>query len=413
MEKRLAYLSGAPRVSTHPEAEASGARSHVLGMLGAFEQLGWTVERFIVGDRVPQTWIGGGSQRAISKTFTRRLIADVVRIVLGLVNARRARSFGGRVDLVYERFGAFQALGSACRQDGTPWVLETNGPLFYEAKVERKSLALSPLARRMERKAYRDCDILVCISETLKEIIVEYCGVSADKVVVIPNGVDTTFFDPHRYEPRRLFSGFTVGFVGNLYAWAGLDLLFEAVADLHRTGLEIHTVIVGDGMMRQRWEDQVRKLGITEQVVFTGRVPRPMVPPFIAGFDVGYSGQVALQLGKMYHSPLKIYEYMSMAKPAIASGFPDAQRVIHDGVDGFLFVPGDKESLKEGLRRACDAHEDLAQMGETARTKVVAHHSWAARAGSLLGAIDRLQATRGASLLSARGSTPLRETSVS
>ena len=34
---RLGYLSGAPRVSTHPQAEATGARSHMLGMLGAFE----------------------------------------------------------------------------------------------------------------------------------------------------------------------------------------------------------------------------------------------------------------------------------------------------------------------------------------------------------------------------------------
>jgi glycosyltransferase involved in cell wall biosynthesis len=414
VEKRLAYLSGAPRVSTHPEAEASGARSHVLGILEAFEQLGWTVERFIVGDRVPQTWIASGSQRAVSKTLARRVAADAVRIVLGWVNARRARrSFYGRVNLLYERFGAFQALGSGCRQDGTPWVLETNGPLFYEAKVERMSLALSALARHMERRAYHECDLLVCITDTLKEIIVDSCGVSADKVVVVPNGVDTAFFDPARYEPRRLFSGFTVGFVGNLYTWAGLDLLFEAVAELRHAGLEINTVIVGDGMMRQRWEDQVLKLGIADSVRFTGRLVRAVVPPYIAGFDVGYSGQVALQLGKMYHSPLKIYEYMSMAKPAIASAFQDAQRVIHDGTDGFLFAPGDKESLKEALRRAYNARDTLEHMGAAARAKVVAHHSWTARTRSLLGAIDRLQAARRSSLPPDGGSASLGETPTS
>jgi glycosyltransferase involved in cell wall biosynthesis len=402
-EKRLVYLSGAPRVSTRPEAEASGARSHILGILGAFEQLGWRVERYIVGDGVPPTWVASGSQQAFSKTLARRLAADVMRMVLGLVNARRARkSFRGRVDLIYERFGAFQALGSTWQRDGTPWVLETNGPLFYEAKVERKSLVLTGIARRMERAAYRQCDLLVCISEALKEIIIDSCGISAEKVVVIPNGVDTLFFDPAWYQPKRLFPGFTVGFVGNLYAWAGLDLLFEAVAELRHAGLEINTVVVGDGMMRQCWEDQVRRLGLGEHVAFTGRVARPVVPSYIAGFDVGYSGQVAMQIGEMYHSPLKMYEYMAMAKPAIASAFRDAQRVIHDGIDGFLFVPGDKESLKDALRGAYGGRETLEGMGAAARAEVVAHHSWTSRACSLLREIDRLQGLRRTPLLARR-----------
>ncbi len=51
----------------------------------------------------------------------------------------------------------------------------------------------------------------------------------------------------------------------------------------------------------------------------------------------------------MYHSPLKLYEYMAMAKPVVASAFEDAQRVIRDRETGFLFQPGDKEDLKRTL----------------------------------------------------------------
>ena len=142
------------------------------------EQLGWSVERFVVGDQVPRAWTGPGSQHAISKSFVRRLAADLMRLALGRLNARRARRLlRGRVDLVYERFGAFQALGAGCRKDGIPWILETNGPLFYEARIERKSLVLSGLARRLERAAYQQCDLLVCISHQLREIIIDLCGV--------------------------------------------------------------------------------------------------------------------------------------------------------------------------------------------------------------------------------------------
>jgi glycosyltransferase involved in cell wall biosynthesis len=392
---RLGYLSGSPRVSTDPEAEASGARAHILGVSEAFEQLGWSVERFVVGDQVPRAWTGPGSQQAISKSFVRRLAADLMRLALGRLNARRARRLlRGRVDLVYERFGAFQALGAGCRKDGIPWILETNGPLFYEARVERKSLVLSGLARRLERAAYQQCDLLVCISHQLREIIIDLCGVPSAKTVVVPNGVDTSFFDPARYQPKRPFSGFTIGFIGNLYAWAGLDLLFEAVAELHQAGVDVNIVVVGDGLMRQRLEAQVEELALAEHVLFAGRLPRPAVPPYIAGFDIGYSGQVKLQIGEMYHSPLKIYEYMAMAKPVVASAFEDARAVIADGTTGFLFVPGDKEGLKEAVRRAVAAGPELERMGRMARADVVAHHSWTARVRMLLAEVERVLSSR-------------------
>ena len=396
MPVRLAYLSGAPRVSTRPSAEATGARSHVLGMLGAFERQGWDIKRFIVGDRLPPTWTASGSQRAMSATFARRLTADIVRLVVGQVNARRARTeLQGKVDLVYERFGAFQALGAAFRRDGIPWILETNGPLFYEAKVERRSLVLSGIARRLELAAYRECDLLVCISDELKRIIVEACDVPSSKVLVVPNGVDAAFFDPRKYQPTRRFEDFTVGFVGNLYPWAGLDLLFEAVADLRADGLPVSIMVVGDGMLMAHLKEKAQTLGIAQFVAFTGRLAREEVPSYILGSEIGYSGQTALQIGTMYHSPLKIYEYMAMSRPVLASAFADALRVIREGETGFLFLPSDGQSLKAALRKAYAARSEIRAMGDRARADVVAHHSWTARVRPLVTAVDRLLSPAG------------------
>jgi glycosyltransferase involved in cell wall biosynthesis len=244
----------------------------------------------------------------------------------------------------------------------------------------------------MESKAYHECDLLLCVTQALKEIVVEAFGISAEKVVVIPNGVDTAFFDPARYQPKRLFPTLTVGFVGNLYIWSGVDLLIQAIAELRSEGMSISAVVVGDGVMRSEWEALAQQLGIMQHVAFTGRVSRDLVPTYIAGFDVGYSGQRALQLGHMYHSPLKIYEYMSMAKPVIASAFQDAQDALRDGIDGFLFIPSDKESLKQALRRASVSQDALGGMGEAARIQALKFHSWTARISSLMRAVDQLTA---------------------
>jgi glycosyltransferase involved in cell wall biosynthesis len=96
----------------------------------------------------------------------------------------------------------------------------------------------------------------------------------------------------------------------------------------------------------------------------------------------------------MYHSPLKIYEYMAMAKPVVASAFEDARSTINHGVTGFLFAPGDKASLKEALCQCVSARPELIRMGQLARADVMAHHSWTARVRLLLTEVERVLQTR-------------------
>ncbi len=134
----LGYLSGAPRVSTRPEAMLSGPRSHVLGVMRALENLGWNVKPFIVGDRVPLQWVAGKhTGRQLHPGWIRRLAADLLRLVMGIGNGWRARRELGEVDWVYERIGAFQALGWWFRRRGIPWILETNAILHVEAAQDR------------------------------------------------------------------------------------------------------------------------------------------------------------------------------------------------------------------------------------------------------------------------------------
>lgn len=395
--RRLYYLSGSPRVSTHPHAETSGARSHMLGVIKGFEQLGWDVSRFIVGDHVPGKWTRSGSQRAISGSYPRRLAADVVRWIMGRINARRAnRMSPPSIDWVYERFGAFQSLGRGFQRLGVPWILETNGIIYKEAKHVRKSMALSGLARSLEVKAYRECDVLVCVSEQLKAMICEEVRIPADKVVVTPNGVDTEFYDPGRFRATRLTNDFVVGFVGNLYAWAGVDLLLDAIHELRHEGFPVATVIVGDGMLRSELEERAAFLGVGPHVTFVGRQPRDLVPNYTLGFDVGYSGQTPKQMGTMYGSPIKIYEYLALGKPVIASAYEDARAVIKDGVNGFLFEPASLDGLKQAIVRAYHARAALPSEAERIREGVVSRHSWKARIAGMIEEVELLLRTRGA-----------------
>ncbi|MBV6624856.1 MAG: glycosyltransferase family 4 protein [Rivularia sp. (in: Bacteria)] len=390
MSPRLGFLAAAPRISTHPDAEMSGPRSRILGIIKGFKALNWQVQTFIVGDKVPQNWSAKGSGEAISKGFLRTLAVDLVRLCLSVINSWKSwRELGRKVDVVYEYAATLQCLGWIFQRQGIPWILQAEALLFYEAKAERKALVLDGIAKWMEIQAYKKCDVLACVSETLKDILVRDYDIQPDKIIIVNNAVDIDFLNPELHEPKRVFSSFTVGFVGSLYAWSGLNLLLEVIAELRNTGLDISLVVVGDGAMKAAWENLAETLGISENVAFIGRVPWQEVPQYIAGCDVGFSGQIQLQMGEMYLSPMKLYEYMSMAKPVVASAFEDAKRLVDDKT-GFLFQPGEKDDLKRALLSAFSQQAALPEMGQLARTEIVNHHSWNSRVQVLVKGTEQI-----------------------
>lgn len=391
MNKKLGFLAAAPRISTRLDAEMSGPRSRILGLIQGFESWQWSVIPYIVGDKTPRRWSAKGSGAAISKGYFRTLAVDLVRLGLSGLNSWRSwQELGTEVDWVYEYAATLQCLGWIFQKQGIPWILQVEALLYYEAKTERKALILDGIARRLELWSYRQCDVIACVSATLKEILVEEIGIDPEKIVLVPNGVDLEFLNPSLHKPKRLFANFTIGFVGSLYQWAGLDLLLEVIHELQTEGCEIFLAIVGDGEMEHIWSAQARELGLEEQVKFVGRVPWQEVPQYIAGCDLGYSGQIQLQMGKMYLSPMKLYEYMSMAKPVVASSFEDAKRLVVEEETGFLFKPGDKQSLKQALIKAIAAKDRLPEMGRQARKEIEANHSWTNRVKVLIDQSERI-----------------------
>lgn len=396
MKKRLGFISAAPRISTRPETQVPGPRTRVLGLIKGFEALDWEVKPFIMGDRVPQKLIASVPEKATNGKFFPTLAADIARLILSTVNTQKSwQELGSQVDWAFEFAATLQSLGWNFKRNGIPWIVHTEGILYQESKAERKSIVLSGIARQLEMRTYRECDALVCVSETLKELLVRESGVPPEKVVVIPNGVDTDMFDPGRYKPKRLFPGFTIGFVGGLYMWQAVDLLLEALHDLRLEGMDLSLVVVGDGIMYETWRAQAQSLGIDSNVTFVGRVPWLEVPQYITGFDVCYTGQVEIQqVGKMYHSPLKLYEYMAMAKPVVASAFEDAKRMLQEGKTGFLFEPSNQEDLKRALTRAYKLKEQLPLIGQQAREVVLTQHSWVARVKTMIAGLEQILANK-------------------
>lgn len=387
--KSLVYLSGAPRVSTRPEAIGGGPRTHILGAIRGFEKLGWTVHKYIVGDMVPLSWITEPENK-IFDSLLKRCSADILRAFLGLTHGIRSSLIFGKIDIdwAYERYGSYQALGWWHQRRGVPWVLETNDLYYINAVKDRKTVATAIILREFERWAYYKCDVIVCVSDALAKLIHETFAIPQSKIVVIPNGVDEDQINPQKATAKRFFDVFTIGFVGQLYGWQKLDLLIETLSDLSKENLHCSLVVVGDGPKRKEWEELVSTFNLKRHVCFVGQVPPNEVINYIAGFDVGYAGAAPLFAGDMYLSPLKLYEYAAMGKPILASDYPDARSLLKDGVPVYLFEPGNKESLKHAIKRAHAEHSLWKSLGNRIRGAVVKHHSWQARIGEAIPQIE-------------------------
>jgi glycosyltransferase involved in cell wall biosynthesis len=382
--RRLGYLSGAPRVSTRADAELAGPRAHVLGVIAGFEAAGWTVDRFIVGDRAPAVVTRNG-ERLVRRGWATTLAADGARLVLRQRSASAAyAALGARVDWVYERFALFQALGAPFARRGIPWILETNALLTDEARRERSSVVLHRTARQLERAAYQACSVLVTVSDALANRVVEAMGVPREKIVVVPNGVDVERFDPARVAARSLGPGFHIVFAGALAPWQGLDTLLRALVDVPAVA-----IIAGDGPARPGLEALASELGLGARARFLGHVAPDDVPALLAGAQVCFVGHTDRgNSADTFRSPLKLYEYLAMGKPVISSAVPDAVAAIAEGKTGFLFEAGDVASLASAVRAAMAA--PLDSMGAAARRDAVMCHSWQARVREMIGRVEAM-----------------------
>jgi glycosyltransferase involved in cell wall biosynthesis len=386
---KLLYLSGAPNVSTHDSAKAGGPRSHILGVIDGFKSNGWEVQEYIFGNSFQKNIENRDVHQSLSSNILIRIVADLFRIALGIYNSRKALRLHPSVDLMYERLAAFQMIGYLYKKrKGVTWVLETNSVISFEAKKDRKGLFFSSWCRYFENKAYHNCDYLICVTDELKDMILQHFNVDPKKILVIPNGVNTGRFDPAKYQHVQKNTDFTVGFVGILLAWCGVDTLINAVHLLKEKGFRVNAVIVGDGLMMDEWQMLAHDLGVAKEVAFLGHKNWNEIPGFIKTLDVCYSGQVPTKSGKMYHSPLKIYEYLSMGKPVIGSDFQDAKNTIKDGINGFRFLPGDSVDLASKIQWVHDAISSHAINFDDIRNEVVLKHSWEARVKLILSNID-------------------------
>ena len=338
----------------HRTASKDGQAVHIEEMVAALRALGHEVR--IVSPSVSEDGKMGGKVGWVHqlKNALPKAVYELLELAYSLVAYRRLKREASafQPDAIYERYNLFLLAGTLLkRRLGIPLLLEVNSPLVHERSLHSGGLSLKALARWAEGTAWRSADYVLPVTRVLGKYVADY-GVPAERIVVIPNGINEAHFseapDPEAAKSTLGLSGkLVLGFTGFVRDWHGVDRVVRWLATT-QAPQNAFLLIVGDGPVRAELEALARSLGVADKVRFTGVIDRAVVPAHVAAFDVALQPAVT-----EYASPLKLMEYLYLGKAIVAPSEPNLMEVLTHDENALLFDARRADGLEIALETLC------------------------------------------------------------
>jgi glycosyltransferase involved in cell wall biosynthesis len=209
----------------------------------------------------------------------------------------------------------------------------------------------------------------IAVSESTKDDLVRR-GMRADRIRVVPNGIDIEYFAPAS-GPRTTRP--TLLFVGRLKKYKRVDLVIDALALLARQGMDVELLIAGEGDERLRLAAQVERLAIGERVRMLGYISEAQKRDLLrtAWIHVLTSAKEGWGISNL--------EAAACGTPSVASDAPGLRESIVPGETGVLVPHGDVRALAEALRGLLEDGPGRERMGRRGRA-FAERFSWDAAA---------------------------------
>lgn len=225
-----------------------------------------------------------------------------------------------------------------------------------------------------EKDLVCDSDKVIICSPSMKEEVIQVFGLESQKIVMIPNGIDTSIANitykkevlerfPIQKEKKMVFS------IGRMVKEKGFHTLIETAKEMEKSRKDVYFIIAGKGPMLQEFRHRVEHLGL-KHIHFIGYVS-----------DIEREAlfrQCFLAVFPSLYEPFGIVALESMAysKPTIVSNVGGLKGIIHHLHTGLLMESNHSNSLLEQVTTLIDNEELAAKLGMNAKKTVEAMYSW-------------------------------------
>ncbi len=216
----------------------------------------------------------------------------------------------------------------------------------------------------------------IAVCKSVAEVVARMEAVPHSKIKIIYNGVDTSRFKPVERELKSRLradlgvgaSDFVVAIIGGLRREKNHATVFRA-ARLARSkipGLKI--LVIGGGGHKMAYISQVKKMGLTDTVIFTDSVEDVM--EYLAVSDIG-----CLVPSSNEGFSNAVLEQMAAGLPLIVSSVGGNPEAVIDGQTGFVIDPMDYKNLAELMVKLFRNPQEREKMGKEARKRAVEYYS--------------------------------------
>jgi glycosyltransferase involved in cell wall biosynthesis len=313
------------------------------------------------------------------------------------------------VDFIYQRMSLHNISGvDLSRSAGVPLVIEYNGSEVWAAANWGQKLSLHDAAMAAERHILRAADLVVTVSAPLATELMQM-GIAEDRVVMYPNCIDPAIFSPSRFDGTHrnvlraklgIASDARVAtFIGTFGAWHGVDFLARGIRRLIEEDpdfierYKIHFLLIGDGLRKPEVIEAVGIAPYSHYVSLPGLVPQSQAAGYLAISDIFLSPHMPNPDGSAFFgSPTKLFEYMAMGHPIVASDLDQIGTILRGALNGLpkeppmavLYPPGDETAMLNALRRAVIDTDSAEEMAARARAHVLNNFTWDHHVGRIL-----------------------------
>jgi glycosyltransferase involved in cell wall biosynthesis len=267
-------------------------------------------------------------------------------------------------------------------------------PELYMSRYKTGESLITRALRVFEKLSVKFADVVIATNESYKAIEVERHGIDPSKIFIVRNGPDLKRVRQVAPDARlRGMNKVILGYVGAMNPQDGLDHLLRAVGhlvhDLGRT--DFYCVIIGDGDSKPELEKLAVELGIAEHVWFTGFIPDEDMVRYLCSTDICLDPNPSSPLNDV-STWIKVMEYMALGKPIVSF---DLKETRTSAAGAALYVtPNDELEFARAVARLMDDPALRQSMGEFGRSRVARDLNWDVTSRALVGAYDRLFATR-------------------
>ena len=270
-----------------------------------------------------------------------------------------------------------------------PFIVITHGNEILEAieqKYERQQLALS----------LANC---VLATSGYTAALAQKAGADPARIKVVWPGCDSDFFRPMvaKEDLRRKLLGArhtdrVILTVGNLVSRKGQDMVIRALPELCRSVPDLVYVIAGVGPCRSELEKLVQDLGVSDRVVFVGKIPDEDLPDLYALCDVFVMvSREHLEDNDVEGFGMVLLEANACGKPVIGGRSGGVSDALADGVSGILVDPLNPKEITDALARLLTDQDLARHLGEQGRLRVLHEFQWQQVSAYLLGILSAVR----------------------